>query len=80
MSKNLIQKQKMNIQDTKAFKELNEISQRLVLKRVNRTTIEDQIIIARNIGIETWLKSNPLQARWQSIVIEIIKTEKPEFT
>lgn len=66
----------LKIDETKAFKDLNAISQQMIMKRVNRLQVEEQIIIARNIGIEQWLKQNPLQERWQQIVIEIVDKSK----
>lgn len=65
----------LKIHETKAFKELQPLSQQMVLKRINRIQIEDQIIIARTIGIEKWKNQNPLQERWRKIVIEIIQEE-----
>lgn len=66
----------MKIDKTQAYKALNPISQKLVMKRVNRTQIEDEIIIARNVGIPQWKAQTPLQERWQAIVIEIVDKEK----
>jgi hypothetical protein len=65
----------LKIQETKAFKKLQPLSQQMVLKRVNRIEIEDAIIIARTIGIEKWRTQTPLQERWKQIVIEIIQKE-----
>ncbi|WP_264521184.1 hypothetical protein [Flavobacterium sp. N1994] len=65
----------MKIEQTEAFKSMSSLSQELVLKRINRINIEDQIIIARTIGLEKWKLQTGLQERWQKIVIEIIENE-----
>ena len=65
----------MKIQNTKMYNSLSELSQKLIIKRVNRTKIEEEIIIARNVGLEQWKAQTPLQERWKSIVIEIIEHE-----
>ena len=66
----------MKIDQTQAYKALNPISQKLVMKRVNRIQIEDEIIICRNVGVDKWKAQTPLQERWQAIVIEIVDKEK----
>lgn len=65
----------MTIQNTKAFKKLTLLSQQMALKRANRIIIEQEIIIARNIGLGKWKTQNPLQERWRAIVAEIIENE-----
>lgn len=66
----------LKIEETKAFKALHPLVQKMVLKRANRIDIEDQIIIARTIGLEKWKVQTGLQERWKAIVIEIIKNEQ----
>lgn len=63
------------ILQTKAFKALPQFSKFMAIKRVNRVKIEEEIVIARNIGLEQWKKQTPLQANWQAIVEEIITKE-----
>lgn len=61
------------IENTAAFQELNTISQKMLLKRANRIQVEEEIIIAINVGLAQWKKQTPLQARWQEIVEQIVK-------
>lgn len=68
----------MKITDTEAYKALPELSQKMVMKRINRIEIEDQIIICRTVGIEKWKTITPLGPRARSIVEEIIKNEQNE--
>lgn len=68
----------MKITDTEAYKTLPELSQKMVMKRVNRVEIEDQIIICRTIGIEKWKTITPLGPRAKSIVEEIINNEQKQ--
>lgn len=65
----------LKIDQTKAFVQLQPLSQQMILKRVNRIQIEDAIIIARTIGIEKWKEQTPLQERWKMIVIEIVEND-----
>lgn len=65
----------LKIDQTKSYLRLEKFSQQMVMKRVNRLQIEEEIIIARNIGLEQWHKQTPLQERWKNIVIEIINNE-----
>lgn len=65
----------MKIDETTAYKASEPMVQQMIMKRVNRVEIEDQIIIARTIGLAKWKTQTGLQARWQKIVIEIIESE-----
>ena len=65
----------LKIDQTKTFLAMPPLTQKLVMKRVNRIQIVDQIIIARTIGLEKWKAQTGLQERWKKIVIEIIQSE-----
>ena len=60
--------------ESKAYKELDAISQKVINKREVRAQIEDGIIQARNIGVPEWKKQTPLLAKHQKIVEEIVKS------
>lgn len=63
------------IENTVAFKALDLIAQKMILKRANRIQVEEEIVIARNIGLDVWGKQTPLQERWKKIVIVTIKQQ-----
>ncbi len=64
--------QKMQIENTKAFKALNQIAQKMINKRANRLQIEDSIIQAKTIGFDAWKAQTGLPLNWQPIVKEIV--------
>lgn len=64
------------IVESKAFKSLDTLSQGMINRRANRIQIEDAIIQARTIGLETWKGQTALPNKWKKIVEEIIKSEK----
>ncbi|WP_293871667.1 hypothetical protein, partial [Flavobacterium sp.] len=70
----------LKIDETKAFAALEPMVKKMVLKRVNRVGIEDEIIIARTIGLDKWKAQTGLQERWKTIVVEIIKLETDDTT
>ncbi|GIZ10264.1 hypothetical protein [Flavobacterium sp. UMI-01] len=66
---------KEKIEATNAFKTLEPLAQRMVSKRANRIQIEDNIIQARNLGLEQWKTQTALCNKWQTIVEQVIKSE-----
>jgi len=60
------------IENSKAFKSLQQFQKDLVIKRDNRLKIEDAVIIARNIGVDNWKRGTSLSKKWHAIVEEII--------
>lgn len=62
---------KVEIENTQAFKALNQIAQKMINKRVNRLQIEDAIIQAKSIGFEAWKAQTGLPLNWQPIVKEL---------
>lgn len=66
---------KQLIENSKAFKSLDGLSQKFLNKRANRIQVEDAIIQARTIGVETWKAQSSLPNKWKKIVEEIITSE-----
>lgn len=62
--------------ESKAFNALDTLSQGMINRRANRIQIEDAIIQARNIGLETWKRQTDLPNKWKKIVEEIILKEQ----
>lgn len=60
------------IQNTKAYGQLELFQQNLIINRKNRLQVEDAIIQARNIGYDTWAASSPMPNAWKAIVAEIV--------
>jgi hypothetical protein len=58
--------------ESKAYKALDSISQKVINKREVRAQIEDGVIQARNMGFEAWKSQTPILAKYQKIVEEII--------
>lgn len=63
------------IQNTKAFKKLLGFQQKLLLKRENRLKFEEQIVIARNAGVDAWQPPDDFPKHWAEIVKEIVIKE-----
>jgi len=63
------------IKESKAYKSLEPTAQMMINKRTSYVQIQDSVIQARNIGIDTWKAQTGLPKRWQSIVEEIVNNE-----
>lgn len=63
------------IQNTKAYGQLEPFQQNLIINRKNRLQVEDAIIQARNMGYDTWAASSPMPNAWKAIVEEIYNYE-----
>lgn len=59
------------IQNSKAYNNLEAFQKTLVIKRDNRKQIEDAIITARAIGYDKWAASSPMSTGWKAIVKEL---------
>ena len=64
------------IENTTAYKALEGLSQGMINRRANRIQIEDAIIQARTIGLDTWKGQTALPNKWKKIVEEIILKEQ----
>ncbi|MDV6170213.1 hypothetical protein R1T16_17385 [Flavobacterium sp. DG1-102-2] len=60
------------IENTKAYKDLDSFKQDIVMKRSNRLQIEDAVVTARAITFEKWQESTSFSASWQNIVKEVL--------
>lgn len=63
------------IEQCKAFKRLEAFKQNILMKRDNRLKIEEQIVIARNAGVDAWQPPNDFPKPWAEIVKEVVTNE-----
>lgn len=62
----------MTIQNTKAFKQMDAVQQKIAILPKSRTTITDSAILLKNVGLEKWeTLSKGLSERWKNIVKEL---------
>lgn len=62
----------MKIEDTQAYKRMNDTQQRVTLMRSSIQRISNNVGILKTIGLDRWEKvSTGLPNRWKSIVKEI---------
>jgi len=62
------------IRETKAFKALSKIQQKLTLNRSARIAIENGVNVSTNIGFVAWDKKTQARFVTRSIVEELIQT------
>ncbi|HLS12206.1 MAG TPA: hypothetical protein VK050_08590 [Flavobacteriaceae bacterium] len=62
----------MKIQETKAFKAMNATRQHIALLKSNRNRINNNVGIAKTIGLERWKEvATGLPEHWKAIVREL---------
>lgn len=62
----------MKIEETNAYKKLNNITQLIVSKSTSRKQILESVTIAKTIGVEKWESITNLPQVWRSIVKELV--------
>ncbi|KGO89752.1 hypothetical protein [Flavobacterium suncheonense] len=60
------------IENTKAFKALNFIQKKVYSKRATMLEIENQFIVAKNKGVEVWLKDYHPNRIYKEIIQELL--------
>lgn len=63
------------IENTDAYKQLEGFKQTILMKRDNRLRIEEEIVTARNAGLDAWHPPAGFPTSWAAIVREIITDE-----
>lgn len=62
----------MKIQDTKTFKQMSDIQQKVIIMYQNRKTICDSVLLLKNVGLQQWeTLSINLHPNWKNIVKEL---------
>ncbi|WP_010252361.1 hypothetical protein [Myroides injenensis] len=62
----------MKIEETNAYKKLNNITQLIVSKSTSRKQILESVTIAKTIGVEKWESITNLPQVWRNIVKELV--------
>ncbi|WP_267740098.1 hypothetical protein [Myroides injenensis] len=62
----------MKIEETNAYKKLNNITQLIISKSTSRKQILESVTIAKTIGVEKWESITNLPQVWRSIVKELV--------
>jgi hypothetical protein len=60
------------IENTTAFKHLEGFKQTILMKRDNRLKIEEEIVNARNSGVDNWQPPKDFTPHWREIVKEVL--------
>ncbi|SDH69450.1 hypothetical protein [Myroides phaeus] len=61
----------MKIEETKAYRQLGEVSQLIVSKSASKKRIQEAVTMVRTIGVEKWERITNLPILWHNIVKEL---------
>ncbi|MEC4116411.1 MULTISPECIES: hypothetical protein [Myroides] len=61
----------MKIEETKAYRQLGEVSQLIVSKSASKKRIQEAVTMVRTIGVEKWERITNLPTLWHNIVKEL---------